>query len=48
MDSSNLRNKVYSLKDELEIAKVALDDIARIDDINLSKEIAKRTLEKLS
>jgi hypothetical protein len=47
MDAGNLRNQVYQLSDKLELAKVALDDIIRIDDIRLIKEIARNTQEKL-
>lgn len=47
LDSGNLRNRVYQLNDKLELARVALDDINRIDDIRLIKEIARRTLPML-
>jgi len=47
LDAGNLRNHVYQLIDKLELARVALDDINRIDDIKLIKEIARRTLPKL-
>jgi hypothetical protein len=47
MDASNLRNKLYEKTDQLNLAKVALDDIARMNDIKLMKDVAKRTLAKL-
>lgn len=47
LDSGNLRNRVYQLNDKLELARVALDDINRIDDIRLIKQIARQTLQKL-
>jgi len=47
LDSGNLRNRVYQLNEKLELARVALDDINRIDDIKLIKQIAQRTLPKL-
>ena len=47
LDAGNLRNRVYLLNDRLEIAKLALADIKRIDDIDLVKDLARRTLEKL-
>lgn len=47
LDAGNLRNRVYELEDRLELAKVALDDINRIQELDLIKIIAKNTLEKL-
>ena len=47
LDAGNLRTRVYQLNDKLDLAKVALDDIHRIDDIGLIREIVQRTLEKL-
>lgn len=47
LDSGNLRNRVYHLNDKLELAKVALEDIKRMDDLKLIKEVVRRTLENL-
>jgi len=47
LDAGNLRNKVYHLGDKLEIARLALDDMQRMDDLKLIKDLARRTLEKL-
>ena len=47
LDAGNLRNSVYHLSNKLEIAKVALDDIDRINDLKLIKDIVRRTREKL-
>jgi len=47
LDAGNLRNNIYHLNDKLEIARVALDDIRRMDDLELMKDLAGRTLEKL-
>lgn len=47
LDAGNLRNSVYQLNNKLEIAKVAFEDINRMNDLDLIKDIVKRTREKL-
>ncbi len=47
LDAGNLRTKVYHLRDKLEIAKLALEDMKRMDDLKLAKDLARRTLDKL-
>jgi len=48
VDASNLRNRVYELKDENEILKTALEDIQRMDPEGRLGWHAKRTLDKLN
>lgn len=48
IDSSNLRNRVYELKDENEILKVALQDIQRMDPKGQLGLHAKRTIDMLN
>ena len=47
LDASNLRNRMYALKDENEILKVALEDIQRMDPDGRLGWYAKKTLDKL-
>jgi hypothetical protein len=47
LDAGNLRNSVYHLNDKLEIARVAIEDIQRMDDLDLIQDLARRTLDKL-
>ena len=47
LDAGNLRNRVYALDDKLEIARVAIEDITRMDDIDLIRNLAGRTLKQL-
>ena len=47
LDAGNLRNRVYDLDDRLEIARVAIEDIKRMDDLDLIRDLAGRTLKKL-
>ncbi|MDO8790142.1 MAG: hypothetical protein Q7J42_18860 [Sulfuritalea sp.] len=47
LDAGNLRNRVYDLDDKLEIARVAIEDIRRMNDLDLIRDLAGRTLEKL-
>jgi hypothetical protein len=47
LDAGNLRTRFYHLNDKLEIARVAIEDIERMDDLDLIKALARRTLEKL-
>jgi hypothetical protein len=47
LDAGDLRNQVYQLQDRLEMARVAMEDIQRMDDVGLMKNLAQRTLEKL-
>lgn len=46
-DASNLRNRVYELKDEHEIMWTALDDIARMHQDHPSGHYARKTLSKI-
>ena len=48
IDSSNLRNRVYELKDENEILRTALEDIQRMDPEGRLGWYAKRTIDKLN
>jgi len=48
IDSSNLRNRVYELKDENEILRTALEDIQRMDPEGRLGWHAKRTIDKLN
>ena len=45
IDSSNLRNEVYKLKDQNEIMYTALDDIRRMDSEGRMGWHAKRTID---
>jgi len=47
LDAGNLRNRVYNLNDKLEIARLALEDMQRIDDPKLIRDLARRTLDQL-
>jgi hypothetical protein len=46
-DASNLRNRVYSMKNEHEVMWTALDDIARIHKDHPSGKMARRTLDQI-
>lgn len=45
LDSSNLRNRVYQLKEENEIMRTALEDIQRMDSEGRMGWHAKRILD---
>jgi hypothetical protein len=47
LDAGNLRNKVYDLQEKLELATVALEDISRIEEMDLIKNVARVTLDKI-
>ena len=47
LQTSNLRNQMYVLKDENEILRTALDDIQRMDNGGRIAKYAKLTLDKL-
>ena len=46
-DASNLRNRVYELKNEHEVMWTALDDIARMYKDHDSGKMARRILDKI-
>lgn len=46
-DATNLRNRVYELKDEHEVMWTALDDIARMYKDHDSGKMARRILDKI-
>ena len=45
LDASNLRNRVYQLKEENEIMRTALEDIQRMDSEGRMGWYAKRTID---
>lgn len=45
LDQGNLRNRVYTQQQRIEILETALDDCGRISTDPLIKNIVKRTLE---
>ena len=47
MDATNLRNRMYELKDEHEIMWTALDDISRMYPDSAGGQYAKKTLKKI-
>ena len=47
LDASNLRSRLYDIKEEHEIMWTALDDIARMYKEHPSGSYAKRVLEKI-
>ena len=47
LQAGNLRNKMYILKDENEILRTALDDIARMDPEGRMGWYARQTLDRL-
>ena len=47
VDASNLRNRVYTMKNEHEVMWTALDDIARMHRDHPSGAMAKRTLDQI-
>lgn len=47
LDSSNLRNRVYRLREENEIMRTALEDIQRMDSEGRMGWHAKQTLDRL-
>jgi predicted KAP-like P-loop ATPase len=48
LDASNLRNRVFALKDENEILRTALEDIQRMDPEGRLGWHAKQTIDKLN
>jgi len=46
-DATNLRNRVYELKNEHEVMWTALDDIARMYKDHDSGKMARRILDKI-
>jgi len=46
LDASNLRNRVYQLRQENELLRVALDDIQRMDPEGRLGWYAKQALER--
>jgi hypothetical protein len=48
IDASNLRNRVFELKDENEILRTALEDIQRMDPEGRLGWHAKRTMDRLN
>ena len=47
VDSANLRNRLYEIKDEHELMWTALDDIARMHSEHASGKYAKDTLKQI-
>ena len=47
LDASNLRNRLYEVKDEHEIMWTALDDIARMHPDSPAGKYAKETLKQI-
>ena len=47
IDASNLRNRLYEIKDEHELMWTALDDIARMHSNHASGKYAKDTLKQI-
>jgi len=47
LDAGKLRYRFYNLNDKLEIARLALEDMQRIDDPKLIRDLARRTLDQL-
>jgi hypothetical protein len=47
IDASNLRNKMYKLKEEKELLVVALEDLQRMDKGRKSGEYVKKVLEEI-
>jgi hypothetical protein len=48
LDASNLRNRVYELREENEIMRIALEDIQRMDPEGRLGWIAKETLDHVN
>ncbi|MBU3646561.1 MAG: hypothetical protein FGM56_00555 [Limnohabitans sp.] len=48
LDASNLRNRVYELREENEIMRIALEDIQRMDAEGRLGWIAKETLDHVN
>ena len=47
VDASNLRNRLYEIKDEHELMWTALDDIARMNPDSAAGKYAKETLKNI-
>jgi hypothetical protein len=47
LDASNLRNRVFALKDENEILRTALEDIQRMDSEGRLGRYAKQTIDNI-
>lgn len=47
VDASNLRNRLYEIKDEHELMWTALDDIARMHPDSQAGKYAKETLKNI-
>jgi hypothetical protein len=47
LDASNLRNRVFALKDENEILRTALEDIERMDHDGRMGRYAKQTIDSI-
>jgi len=47
LDSSNLRNRLYKLKNDNEIMRTALEDMIRMDKGGKMSEYAKKTLDTI-
>jgi hypothetical protein len=47
LDASNLRNRVFALKDENEILRTALEDIERMDRDGRMGRYAKQTIDSI-
>jgi hypothetical protein len=47
LDASNLRNRVYQLRDENEIMRIALQDIARMSGDHPVGWLARETLSQI-
>jgi hypothetical protein len=47
LDASNLRNRVFALKDENEILRTALEDIQRMDSEGRLGRHAKQTIDNI-
>lgn len=48
VDASNLRNRLYEIKEEHELMWTALDDIARMDPDGKMGKYAKETLKNIN
>ena len=48
IDASNLRNRLYHIKEEHEIMRTALDDIARMHPDSPAGKYAKETLKNIN
>jgi hypothetical protein len=48
LDASNLRNRVYELREENEIMRIALEDIQRMDAEGRLGLVAQKTLDHVN